>query len=488
MSDNDNWEIVIGLEVHAQIISKTKLFSSAPTEFGAAPNTQLALLDAAFPGTLPVVNMACVYQAVRAALGLGAEIHSTSRFDRKNYFYPDLPQGYQISQYEHPIATGGEIILDLADGQIRKIGIERLHIEQDAGKNIHEETQGSANLSFVDLNRAGIGLMEIVSKPDMRSADEARQYVRKLRTILRYLNVCDGNMEQGSLRADVNVSVRHHGAPLGTRCEIKNLNSMRAIVQAIDYESQRQIKIIENGETITQETRLFDSAQGQTRSMRSKEDAHDYRYFPDPDLPPLVLDKNKVEQIKTSLPELPDQKKQRFQSEYDLTAYEAAVLTTERTRANFFEQTAKLIAEAKIPAKQAANWILSELLAHLNKTERSIDNSPVSAEALAQLITRIKDNVISGKIAKQVFEIMYDTSQLPDLIIEEKGLQQVTDAKKIEAACDSIIAQNLDKIERVKAKPKMLAWFVGQVMKETQGKANPQTVNDILRKKLNLTA
>ena len=483
MSNHPEWEIVIGLEVHAQITSHTKLFSPAPTQFGAAPNTQLALLDAAFPGMLPVVNQACVYQAVRAALGIGAEIHLISRFDRKNYFYPDLPQGYQISQYEHPIATGGELILDLADGQIRKIGIERLHIEQDAGKNIHEDTS-DGNLSFVDLNRAGIGLMEIVSKPEMRSADEAREYVRKLRAILRYLNVCDGNMEQGSLRADVNVSVRRPNDPLGTRCEIKNLNSIRAIGQAIDYESRRQIDIIERGGKISQETRLFDSSNGQTRSMRSKEDAHDYRYFPDPDLPPLVLDEARVNEIKKNLPELPDEKKQRFQSDYGLTPYEAAVLTTERARAAFFEDTAQRLKAAEISPKLAANWILSELLAHLNKTDQSIDNSPVSPEALAQLIQRIKDNVISGKIAKQVFEIMCSSKQLPDLIIEEKGLQQVTDVAKIEAACDSIIAQNLDKIERLKAKPKMIAWFVGQVMKETQGKANPQTVNDILRKKL----
>ncbi len=487
MSDNNNWEIVIGLEVHAQIASEAKLFSAAPTAFGAAPNTQLALLDVAFPGMLPTVNMACVYQAVRAALGLGARINLFSRFDRKNYFYPDLPQGYQISQYEHPVASGGEVIVDLEDGQTRKVGIERLHIEQDAGKNIHEESSGG-NLSFVDLNRAGIGLMEIVSQPDMRSANEAREYVRKLRAILRYLNVCDGNMEQGSLRADVNVSVRRAGEALGTRCEIKNINSIRAIGLAIDYESQRQIGIIEEGGAIAQETRLFDSTTGQTRSMRSKEDAHDYRYFPDPDLPPLILDEQKVNDIRKNLPELPDDKKQRFEKDYGLTAYEAAVLTQERARADFFEDTAKRIAAQNIPPKQAANWILGDLLAFLNKSEQPIESSPITSAALAQLITRIVENVISGKIAKQVFEIMGATSQLPDAIIEAKGLQQVTDVKKIEDICDSIIAQNLDKIERVQAKPKMLAWWVGQVMKETQGKANPQTVNDILRKKLKLPA
>jgi aspartyl-tRNA(Asn)/glutamyl-tRNA(Gln) amidotransferase subunit B len=479
------WEITIGLEVHAQIQSKAKLFSSAPTAFGAAPNTQLALLDVAFPGMLPVVNKECVEQAVRAALGLGCDVHLVSRFDRKNYFYPDLPQGYQISQFEHPIATGGAVELDLSETAHRTINLERLHIEQDAGKNIHIEG-GVKSKSYVDLNRAGIGLMEIVSKPEMHTAEEAQEYVRKLRAILRYLNVCDGNMEQGSLRADVNVSVAKKGDPLGTRCEIKNLNSIKSIGQAVNYEAQRQIELIEQGEAIGQETRLFDALSGTTRTMRSKEDAHDYRYFPDPDLPMLVLEQKRIDAIKATLPELPDVKKKRIQELYALSAYDASVLIVEQTRADYFEETAKLLEAKGIAPKLAANWVLGDLISTLNKSETPIEESPVAPEALATLIMRIAEGTISGKQAKEVFKEMAQTRKGPDEIIEAKGLQQLSDSSAIESVCDSIIGQNQDKVAQLDTKPKMFGWFVGEAMKATQGKANPQMVNKILRAKLKL--
>ena len=480
-----SWEITIGLEVHAQISSRSKLFSAAPTVFGAQPNHQLALLDVAFPGMLPVLNEECVEQAVRASLGLGCEVHLVSRFDRKNYFYPDLPQGYQISQFEHPIATGGSVVIDLSETEQRTINLERLHIEQDAGKNIHIEGAGQSK-SYVDLNRAGIGLMEIVSKPEMHSAQEAQEYVRKLRAILRYLNVCDGNMEQGSLRADVNVSVARAGEPLGTRCEIKNLNSIKFIGQAAVYEASRQIELLEQGQTIDQETRLFDTASGTTRTMRSKEDAHDYRYFPDPDLPPLVLEQARVDELKASLPELPDEKKTRLQNQYELNAYDASILIVEKARADYFEAVAKQLEAKGISAKLAANWVSGELMSYLNKTETGIDDSPISAKDLATLITRIAENVISGKLAKVVFEEMTKTSKQPDEIIEAKGLKQMSDSSQLESICDSIIGQNKDKVEQLSTKPKAFGWFVGEVMKATQGKANPQLVNKILRDKLSL--
>lgn len=479
------WEITIGLEVHAQINSQAKLFSSAPTKFGAEPNTQLALLDVAFPGMLPVVNKECVEQAVRAALGLGCEINLVSRFDRKNYFYPDLPQGYQISQFEYPIATNGSIEIDLEDGKSRTINLERLHIEQDAGKNIHIEGAGlGQNKSYVDLNRSGIGLMEIVSKPEMHSALEAQEYVRKLRAILRYLNACDGNMEQGSLRADVNVSVAKKGDELGTRCEIKNLNSIKYIGAAAQYEAARQIELIENGGKVEQETRLFDIASGRTRTMRSKEDAHDYRYFPDPDLPLLVLEQKRVDELKASLPELPDEKKERLQTDYGLSAYDASVLIVDAARADYFEAVAKKLAPARVNPKLAANWVLGELMGFLNKAEIAIEDNPISAKALAELILRISENVISGKIAKSVFEEMTQTGNSADEIIARSGLKQISDKGEIESICDSIIEQNLDKVAQLSQKPKMLGWFVGEVMKATQGKANPKLVNDILCTKL----
>lgn len=479
-----SWEITIGLEVHAQISSQAKLFSTAPTAFGAEPNTQLALLDVAFPGMLPVINKECVEQAVRASLGLGCEVHLVSRFDRKNYFYPDLPQGYQITQFEHPIATGGTVEIDLAEGEHKIINLERLHIEQDAGKNIHIE--GASSKSYVDLNRAGIGLMEIVSKPEMHSAEEAQEYVRKLRAILRYLNVCDGNMDEGSLRADVNVSVAQTGEPLGTRCEIKNLNSIKFIGQAAIYEAQRQIDLLEQGKTIDQETRLFDTSSGTTRTMRSKEDAHDYRYFPDPDLPLLVLEQARVDELKATLPELPDAKKERLQNDYALSAYDASVLTAEKARADYFEKTAKLLKAKGIAAKLAANWVSGELANHLNKSQTPIEASPIAADALAALITSIHEGTISGKQAKTVFEEMAQTGKAPDEIIKAKGLQQLSDSTEIESVCDSIIGQNEAKVAQLQEKPKMLGWFVGEVMKATQGKANPQMVNEILRAKLKL--
>jgi len=477
-----DWEIVIGLEVHAQVNSDAKLFSGAATTFGAEPNTQVSLVAAAMPGMLPVINWKCVEQAVRTGLGLKAEINRYSVFDRKNYFYPDLPQGYQISQYLQPIVGEGEIEIDLEAGVVKKVGIERLHLEQDAGKSLHDQ---HPDLSFVDLNRSGVALMEIVSRPDMRSAGEAQAYVKKLRAILRYLGTCDGNMEQGSLRADVNVSVRKPGGELGTRCEIKNVNSIRFIGQAIEYEARRQIDIIEDGGEIDQETRLFDPKRGETRSMRSKEEAHDYRYFPDPDLLPLTFSAEFVEGIARSLPELPDDKKKRFMEEYSLSAYDAGVLVSESENADFFEQAAK-----GSDAKATANMVIGSVFAGLNKAGLTISESPVQADQIGQLVDLISDQTISSRIAKDVFDLMFDEGpdqgRNPADIVEEKGLKQVTDTGAIEAAVDEVIAANPDKVEQAKEKPKMAGWFVGQVMKATGGKANPQAVNQLVLAKLGI--
>jgi len=472
------WEVVIGLEVHAQVSSNAKLFSGASTTFGAEPNLNVSLVDAAMPGMLPVINKYCVEQAIRTGLGLNAEINLYSVFDRKHYFYPDLPQGYQISQYKQPIVGEGVVEVDMPDGSVVEVGIERLHLEQDAGKSIHDL---HPKMSFVDLNRSGVALMEIVSKPDLRSSEEAGLYVSKLRSILRYLGTCDGNMEQGSMRADVNVSVRRPGEDYGTRCEIKNMNSVRFIRAAIEYEARRQIDVLEEGGTISQETLLFDTVNGVTRSMRSKEEAHDYRYFPDPDLLPLELDQVWVEDIRATLPELPDQKKKRFIEDFGLSPYDASVLVADRDRAAYFEE----VAQGR-DAKMAANWVTSELFGALNKAGLDITESPVKAGELGKLIDLIQDDTISGKIAKQVFEIMLETGQDPAKIVEEKGLKQVTDTGAIEAIVDEIIAANPDKVEEVKAKPKALGWFVGQVMQKTQGKANPGVVNKLLQKKLGL--
>jgi aspartyl-tRNA(Asn)/glutamyl-tRNA(Gln) amidotransferase subunit B len=472
-----SWEVVIGLEVHAQVASKSKLFSGASTEFGGAPNSHVSLVDAAMPGMLPVINEACIAQAVRTGLGLNARVNLASVFDRKNYFYPDLPQGYQISQYKQPIVGEGVVEVD-ADGETFKVGIERLHLEQDAGKSLHDQ---HPECSYVDLNRSGVALMEIVSKPDMRSARQAQAYVSKLRTILRYLGTCDGDMEKGNLRADLNVSVRRPGAGFGTRCEIKNVNSIRFIGQAIDYEARRQIDIIEEGGTVEQETRLFDSARGVTRSMRSKEEAHDYRYFPDPDLLPLELTREYVDGLKRDLPELPDARKQRLMNAYKLSAYDAGVLVAERESADFFEAVAK-----GRDSKIAANWVINELFGRLNKEGLEIGASPVSARQLGSILDLIGSGTISGKIAKDVFEIVWNEGGEPAEIVETRGLRQVTDTGAIEKAIDAVIAANPDKVEQVKARPAALGWFVGQVMKSTGGKANPQAVNELLRKKLGL--
>ncbi len=471
-----DWEIIIGLEVHAQVLSKAKLFSGASAEFGGEPNAHVSIVDAAMPGMLPVINKFCVEQAVRTGLGLKAEIHNYSVFDRKNYFYPDLPQGYQISQFKQPVVGEGEVLVDLDDGATVTVGIERLHLEQDAGKSLHDQ---HPNMSYVDLNRSGCALMEIVSRPDMRSADEAKAYVTKLRQIMRYLGTCDGNMEQGSMRADVNVSVRSPGGELGTRCEIKNVNSIRFMGQAIEYEARRQIGILEDGGSISQETRLYDPKKSETRSMRSKEEAHDYRYFPDPDLLPLELEQAWVDNIKASLPELPDAKKARFVSSFGLSAYDAAVLSAERPSADYFEAVAK-----GRDGKQSANWVINELLGRLNKDGKTFETSPISPAQIGGLVDLITSNVISGKIAKDVFEILWTEGGDAASIVESRGLKQVTDMGAIEKAVDDIIAANPDKVEQVKSKPSMLGWFVGQVMKSTGGKANPQAVNDILKSKI----
>ena len=471
-----DWEIVIGLEVHAQVLSKAKLFSGASAEFGGEPNAHVSIVDAAMPGMLPVINKFCVEQAVRTGLGLKAQINNYSVFDRKNYFYPDLPQGYQISQFKQPVVGEGEVVVDLDDGATVTVGVERLHLEQDAGKSLHDQ---HPNMSFVDLNRSGCALMEIVSRPDMRSADEAKAYVTKLRQIMRYLGTCDGNMEQGSMRADVNVSVRKPGADFGTRCEIKNVNSIRFMGQAIEYEARRQIGVLEDGGSIAQETRLYDPKKGETRSMRSKEEAHDYRYFPDPDLLPLELEQAWVDGIKATLPELPDEKRARFMATYGLSAYDAAVLAAERASADYYEAVAK-----GRDGKLSANWVINELFGRLNKEGKSVETSPLAPAQIGGIVDLITSNVISGKIAKDVFEILWTEGGDPAQIVESRGLKQVTDMGAIEKAVDDIIAANPDKVEQVKLKPSMLGWFVGQVMKSTGGKANPQAVNDILKAKI----
>ncbi|MBI2242254.1 MAG: Asp-tRNA(Asn)/Glu-tRNA(Gln) amidotransferase subunit GatB [Magnetospirillum gryphiswaldense] len=476
--DTGDWEIVIGLEVHAQVISNAKLFSGAATAFGAEPNDQVSFVDAGFPGMLPVINEKCVEQAVRTGLGLKAQINLTSVFARKNYFYADLPQGYQISQYDMPIVGEGTLLIDLPDGSTRAIGIERLHLEQDAGKSIHDMHPSK---SYIDLNRSGVALMEIVSKPDMRSPEEAGAYLTKLRTILRYLETCDGNMQEGSMRCDANVSVRPVGSTeLRTRCEIKNVNSIRFVQQAIEYEARRHIDVYENGGEIKQETRLFDSAKGETRSMRSKEHAHDYRYFPDPDLLPLVVSQDLVDSIKVTLPELPDEKKGRFMAEYGLNAYDAGVMVAEKDSADFFEVVAK-----GRDGKTAANWVMGDFFATMNSDAKyTWTNPPVSAENLGKMIDLIKDGTISTRLAKDVFIFMVESGKDPAIIVEEKGLKQVTDTGAIEKAIDEVFAANPDKVAEVKAgKDKLMGWFVGQVMKATQGKANPGMLNELIAKK-----
>jgi len=485
--ETGEWEIVIGLEIHAQVSSQAKLFSGAATAFGAAPNSQVSFVDAAFPGMLPVINKTCVEQAVRTGLGLKAEINLHSVFDRKNYFYPDLPAGYQISQYQQPIVGEGVVELDMPDGGTRKVGITRLHLEQDAGKSLHDQ---DPKRTYVDLNRAGVALMEIVSEPDLRSSQEAGLYIRKVRSILRYLGTCDGNMEEGSLRADVNVSVRKPGDEYGTRCEIKNVNSVRFVEASIDYEAARQVEVLEEGGTIAQETRLFDPGRGETRPMRSKEEAHDYRYFPDPDLLPLVLDPDWVAEIKAGLPELPDQKKARFTNDYGLSAYDAGVLVAERETAAYYE-TALGANGAGIPQRKpkrdpklAANWVTSELFGQLNRADKTIADSPVSAEALGGLIDLIADDTISTRIAKDVFAEMFASGRAAAEIVEEKGLKQITDTGAIEAIVDKIIADNPDQAAQARENPKAIGWLVGQVMQQTQGQANPKSVNELLRKKL----
>jgi len=472
-----DWEVVIGLEIHAQVSSKAKLFSSAPTEYGAEANTQVSLVDAAMPGMLPVVNQECVKQAVRTGLALGAQINLYSVFDRKNYFYPDLPPGYQISQFSQPIVGEGKIEITPENGETCEIGITRLHLEMDAGKSIHDMRPDA---TFVDLNRSGVALMEIVSEPDIRSPEEAGAYIRKIRSIVRYIGSCDGNMEEGSLRCDVNVSVRKPGDPLGTRCEIKNVNSVRFVMKALEYEAERQVEILEDGGEVALETRLFDANQGVTRTMRSKEEAHDYRYFPDPDLLPLKLDAAWVEELRVELPELPDAKKQRFMTDFGLSADDAGVLTSEREIAEYFEQ----VAEGR-DGKLVANWVTGELFGAMNTAGLEISASPVSAGQLGGLVDRVADKTLSRRIAKEVFEIMLESGQDAGAIIEERGLKQVSDSGAIDAVVDQVIADNPDKVAEYKGgKEQLIGWFVGQVMKASQGKANPQMANEALKKKL----
>jgi aspartyl-tRNA(Asn)/glutamyl-tRNA(Gln) amidotransferase subunit B len=478
-----DWEMVIGLEIHAQVTSNSKLFSGASTEFGGAPNDHVSLVDAAMPGMLPVINEECVAQAIRSGLGLKAQINLKSTFDRKNYFYPDLPQGYQISQYKSPIVGEGEVVIELRDGQSIAVGIERLHLEQDAGKSLHDQ---HPTMSFVDLNRSGVALMEIVSKPDMRSSEEAQAYVAKVRTILRYLGTCDGDMEKGNLRADLNVSVRKPGEPFGTRCEIKNVNSIRFMGQAIDYEARRQIGILEDGGTIEQETRLYDPNKGETRSMRSKEEAHDYRYFPDPDLLPLEFTAAYVDDLKSKLPELPDEKRARFMADFGLTPYDASVLVAERESADFYEAVLAKLADKARDGKLAANWVINELFGRLNKEGQDIASSPVSAAQMAAIIDLIGEGTISGKIAKDLFEIVWIKGGDPKALVDSLGMRQVTDLGAIEKVVDDIIAANPDKAEQARAKPQLMGWFVGQVMKSSGGKVNPQAVNDLLKAKLGI--
>ena len=482
MQKSNEWETIIGLEVHAQIISKSKLFSGASTDFGSDPNTQVSLVDAAMPGMLPVINRDCVEQAIKTGLGLNAQINKRSIFDRKNYFYPDLPQGYQISQFTQPIVGSGTIQIDLKDGTLKKIGITRLHLEQDAGKSIHDIEPSK---SYIDLNRSGVALMEIVSEPDIRSAEEAQEYVKKLRSILRYIGTCDGNMEEGSLRCDVNISVRKKGEELGTRAEIKNVNSIKSIGQAIDYEFKRQTEIINSGGKIDQETRLFDEKKGETRSMRSKEEAHDYRYFPDPDLPPLEIEDEWIDKIKKNLPELPDVKKENLINQYKISSYDASILVSDKSNAEFFD---KIINEnTKRNPKNIANWIIGELFALLNKNNLEIKDSPIKAEDLGELIDYIEDETISGKIAKNVFEEMFKTKKRAKDIIEKKGLKQITDTSEIESLIDKVLNNNKDKVDEYKSgKEKLFGYFVGQVMQETKGTANPTAVNEILKKNLQI--
>ncbi len=470
------WEIVCGLEVHAQVTSQAKLFSGASTAFGAEPNSQVSFVDAGFPGMLPVINEECVAQAVRTGLGLDAQINLVSRFDRKNYFYADLPQGYQISQLYHPIVGAGHVEIEV-DGSTRRIGVTRLHLEQDAGKSLHDQDPAR---SFIDLNRSGVALMEIVSEPDIRSPDEAGAYLRKLRSILRYLGTCDGNMEEGSMRADVNVSVRKHGEPFRTRCEVKNVNSIRFVMQAVEAEARRQVEVWEGGGEVVQETRLYDSGRGETRSMRSKEDAHDYRYFPDPDLLPLVLDEAWVASLRTGLPELPDAKRARFIAQYGLSPYDAGVLVAEQATAVFFESVAR-----GRDAKAAANWVMGDLFGALNRSGRGIEQSPVSAAALGEMLDLMADGTINGRIAKDVFEAMVETGESPGAIVEARGLRQVTDTGAIDAAIESVIAANGDKVEQYRAgKDKLFGFFVGQVMKAMAGKGNPALINDAIKRRL----
>ena len=475
--DQGKYEVIIGLEVHAQVLSNSKLFSGSATKFGAEPNTQVSLIDSAFPGMLPVINEECVKQAVRTGLGLNAKINNYSVFDRKNYFYADLPQGYQISQYKNPIVGEGKVLLDMPYGS-KEVGIERLHLEQDAGKSIHDMDPTS---TYVDLNRSGIALMEIVSKPDLRSPEEVNAYIKKLRSIMRYLGTCDGNMQEGSLRADVNVSVRKVGdKKFGTRCEIKNVNSIKFMQMAIEYEAKRQVELIESGKSIDQETRLFDTKKNETRSMRSKEDAHDYRYFPDPDLLPLKLEQKLIDDLKKSLPELPDQKKERFIKEYSLTPYEANVLVSEKEISDYYEEVAKLSDK-----KLAATWMLGDFFAMLNNKGLNITQSPVSAKNLAELVQSIKSGEISGRIAKEVFEIMVQSGDNPKKIIESKGMKQQSDPKELEKMINEILTKNKDKVDQYRSgKDKLFGFFVGQVMKVSGGKANPQLVNEILKKLL----
>ena len=471
-----DWELVIGIEVHAQIISNSKLFSGSSTSFGSDHNTQVSFVDAGMPGMLPVINSVCVEQAIKTGLGLNAKINNFSIFDRKNYFYPDLPQGYQISQFEQPIVGNGMITIDLDTGESKNVGIERLHLEQDAGKSLHDQ---HPSYSFVDLNRSGVALMEIVSMPDMRSPEEAQAYVKKLRNIMKYLQTCDGNMEEGSLRADINVSVRKPGDELGTRCEIKNVNSIKFIGQAIVYEAKRQIDLIEKGNLVEQQTRLFDPKKGQTRSMRSKEESHDYRYFPDPDLLPLTFTDEFVDEIKKTLPELPDIRRKRFIDEYSLSPYDSNILVSEKETADYFEEAAK-----NSNPKLVCNWVIGELFSVLNKMNKTLDNCPIRAGDLGELVNLIDDETITGRIAKDVFEIMLETGNNPKTIVDENNMKQVNDLSEIESIIDKIIENNPDQVEALAEKPNLIGWFVGQTMKETQGKANPKTVNEILSKKL----
>jgi len=471
-----DWELVIGIEVHAQIISNSKLFSGSSTSFGSDHNTQVSFVDAGMPGMLPVINSVCVEQAIKTGLGLNAKINNFSIFDRKNYFYPDLPQGYQISQFEQPIVGNGMITIDLDNGDSKNVGIERLHLEQDAGKSLHDQ---HPSYSFVDLNRSGVALMEIVSMPDMRSPEEAQAYVKKLRNIMKYLQTCDGNMEEGSLRADINVSVRKPGNELGTRCEIKNVNSIKFIGQAIVYEAKRQIDLIEKGNLVEQQTRLFDPKKGQTRSMRSKEESHDYRYFPDPDLLPLTFTDEFVDEIKKTLPELPDIRRKRFINEYGLSPYDSNILVSEKETADYFEEAAK-----NSNPKLVCNWVIGELFSVLNKMNKTLEDCPIRAGDLGELVNLIDDETITGRIAKDVFEIMLETGNNPKTIVDENNMKQVNDLSEIESIIDKIIENNPDQVEALAEKPNLIGWFVGQTMKETQGKANPKTVNEILSKKL----